>query len=50
MPKALDDCVKKLIAEGKTESQAWAICTAQFKKRRKPIRKGVRKNYDCKRN
>lgn len=26
MPKKLDDCVKKLIAQGKTEKEAYAIC------------------------
>ena len=30
MPKKLDDCVKALIAAGKTEEQAFAICTTQF--------------------
>ena len=39
MPKKLDECVKKLIAEGKTEQEAWAICQSQFKKRQKPARK-----------
>lgn len=32
MPKELDDCVKKLMNEGKTEEEAWAICTAELKK------------------
>ena len=32
MPKKLDDCVKKVIAQGKSESQAYAICTASLKK------------------
>lgn len=27
MPKKLDDCVKKLMAKGKTKSQAYAICS-----------------------
>ena len=31
MPKKLDDCVKAVIASGKTEEQAHAICQAQFK-------------------
>ena len=30
MPKKLDDCVKALIAAGKTEEQAHAICQTQF--------------------
>lgn len=28
MPEELDRCVKKLIEEGYTEKQAWAICKA----------------------
>jgi hypothetical protein len=28
MPKQLDDCVKALIKQGKTEAEAWAICQA----------------------
>ena len=31
MPKKLDECVKKLITEGKNEENAWAICKSQFK-------------------
>ena len=30
MPKKLDDCVKAVVASGKTEEQAHAICQAQF--------------------
>lgn len=32
MPKQLDDCVKKLKRQGKSESQAFAICTASLQK------------------
>jgi len=30
MPKKTDDCVKALMAKGKTEDEAWAICKSQF--------------------
>ena len=32
MPKALEDCVKKLVAKGKSKSSAFAICTASLQK------------------
>ncbi len=32
MPKKLDDCVKRLMAEGKNESSAFAICNASISK------------------
>ena len=35
MPKKLDDCVKKLMAKGKSKSSAFAICTASLKKVKK---------------
>jgi len=31
MPRELDECVKKLIAEGYSEEEAWAICRARMK-------------------
>ncbi len=31
MPAKLDECVKKLVAEGKSQESAWAICTAALK-------------------
>jgi len=30
MPKKLDDCVKRLMAQGKNESSAFAICNASI--------------------
>ena len=44
MPQTLDDCVRALIAHGKTKDEAWAICQAQQndknkKKPKKPKRK-----------
>ena len=32
MPQKLDDCVAKVMAEGKTESEAYAICKAALKR------------------
>jgi len=32
MPKELEDCVKKVMAQGKSRDSAFAICTAQLKK------------------
>lgn len=32
MPKKLEKCVKSLKQQGKSESSAYAICTAQQKK------------------
>ena len=32
MPKKLDDCVKILMKQGKSEQSAYAICTASLKK------------------
>ncbi len=37
MPKKLDDCVQKLIAQGKTEEEALAICQASMKDQKKMI-------------
>jgi hypothetical protein len=39
MPKKLDRCVEKVKASGKSKSSAWAICTAQIKKKSKGRKK-----------
>lgn len=31
MPKILEDCVKKKIAQGMSEDSAWAICIAALR-------------------
>jgi len=33
MPKEFTDCVKKLVKDGKTKKEAYAICTAAYKKK-----------------
>ena len=43
MPKALDDCVKKLMKQGKSESSAYAICTASLGLEKKTKKKTKRK-------
>ena len=30
MPKKLDDCLKKVMKQGKSKSSAYAICTASL--------------------
>jgi len=35
MPKSVERCVKKLKAKGKPTSNAWAICQASHKKKKK---------------
>lgn len=32
MPASVERCVQKLVAQGKPKDQAWAICTAAYKK------------------
>ena len=39
MPKKLEECVKALKKQGKSESSAYAICTAQQKKIKKSKKK-----------
>ena len=39
MPKKLEKCVAKVKKQGKSESSAYAICTAATKKK-KPKKKG----------
>jgi len=36
MPEELDRCVKKLIAKGYSEDQAWAICKSSIKETGNP--------------
>lgn len=45
MPKKLDECVKKVKKEGKSEDSAWAICQASVmgKGKRKKLVNGVSK-------
>jgi len=31
LPKKLEDCVKKVMAQGKSQSEAFAICNANLK-------------------
>ena len=42
MPKEFDNCVKKVMGQGKSKSSAFAICTASFKK----VGKKTRENID----
>lgn len=43
MPKKLEDCVKKVMATGKSKDSAYAICTSVLKKagylKKKPKKK-----------
>lgn len=41
MPKKLDRCVEKLIKEGYTKEQAWAICKSR-------IQASLQKEYELK--
>lgn len=34
MPKKLEDCVKKVIEQGKSKSNAYAICNASISKKK----------------
>jgi len=43
MPKKLEEMVRALIKRGKTEKQAWAIATAQYKKMQARRRKRRKK-------
>ncbi len=43
MPKILEDLVKKLMADGKTKSQAYAIATDALQKQGKLKKKKKRK-------
>jgi mannitol/fructose-specific phosphotransferase system IIA component (Ntr-type) len=42
MPKVLDDCVEKLLKQGKSKERAFAICTKQLQKAG-ILKKGTRK-------
>lgn len=40
MPKKLEECVKKVKKQGKSESSAWAICKSSMNKKKKTKKKG----------
>lgn len=55
MPQNLDECVRRLIQQGYTESEAWAICQASLYGDKgkiqvgKPVKRSKAKAKPCKR-